>query len=232
MIQAVEESRDIQVDDPASSHLHQPLPQDFDRIVRRSTGPKPVRAVTEVLLVHRLDVVLVVVGHGTQVVRYEPFNDRMVLVVPEGHGWVASGEGGDAMSAVATSVESSTRKRPFSSDTIHRRSGDSPAPPAATPDPLGSRTAARDGSSSIVRQRRPIEHSAGQRVNRPRVARVEDLVGLHVSTLRPADDCRVGANVAETCHAHRMPDRGSGSQRADDRGLGILSDPWPGWRNW
>ena len=47
----VEESADVHVENPATVDLHVLLPQRIERLVRRSSGAKAVRAITKVLLV-------------------------------------------------------------------------------------------------------------------------------------------------------------------------------------
>ena len=54
MVQGVEEALDVHLQDPAPSHLHQASPQRLQRLMRRATRPKAVRAVQKVLLVDRL----------------------------------------------------------------------------------------------------------------------------------------------------------------------------------
>ena len=49
-----EEVLDVQVNHPASTEFHQPLPQRIERLVSSTPRPKPVRALQKVLLVHRL----------------------------------------------------------------------------------------------------------------------------------------------------------------------------------
>jgi hypothetical protein len=53
VIQVVKERFDIQFQNPATLLPHQPLPETLQRHVRRAPRSKPVRAVTEVLLVYR-----------------------------------------------------------------------------------------------------------------------------------------------------------------------------------
>ena len=53
-IHAAEEVLDVQVDYPATSELHQPLPKHIQRLVSATPRPESVRAIQKVLLVHRL----------------------------------------------------------------------------------------------------------------------------------------------------------------------------------
>src|SRR5262245_19292634 len=51
MSDAVEEVADVDLDHPTTAHLHRGAPQRIERLVRRPTWAKAVRAVQEVLLI-------------------------------------------------------------------------------------------------------------------------------------------------------------------------------------
>ena len=53
-IERPKEVLDVELQHPAASHRHQPLPQGLQRLVCRSARTEAVRAVTEVLLVDRV----------------------------------------------------------------------------------------------------------------------------------------------------------------------------------
>src|SRR6266850_560445 len=55
MIQRVEELADVHFHDPATSHTHRLPPKTVQRLMRRPSGPKAVRARTEVLLIDRFE---------------------------------------------------------------------------------------------------------------------------------------------------------------------------------
>src|SRR4051812_49090506 len=51
MVQGVEKLSDVDLQDPPAPHLHQPVPEDVQRLVRRTARPEPERAVQKVLFV-------------------------------------------------------------------------------------------------------------------------------------------------------------------------------------
>ena len=55
VVELVEKLLDVEFDHPAAPHRHQHLPQLVERLVRRTSRPKAVRARQEVLLVDRLE---------------------------------------------------------------------------------------------------------------------------------------------------------------------------------
>src|SRR6266436_1723531 len=54
MIQRVEKLPDVHVHNPAATDLHEVLPQDLQRLMRRPSRPEAIRTVQKVLLVDRL----------------------------------------------------------------------------------------------------------------------------------------------------------------------------------
>src|SRR5262245_27921821 len=52
MSDAVEEVADVDLEHPATAHIHRRTPQRFERVMRGPPWAKAIRAVQEVLLVH------------------------------------------------------------------------------------------------------------------------------------------------------------------------------------
>jgi hypothetical protein len=51
-IDVVEKALNVEVDDPATAHLHQSPPQRIQRLVGTAPPPKPIRAIQKILLIH------------------------------------------------------------------------------------------------------------------------------------------------------------------------------------
>ena len=54
VVQSIEKLSDVDLEDTPAPHLHQPVPEGVQCLVRRAARPEPVRAVEEVLLVDGL----------------------------------------------------------------------------------------------------------------------------------------------------------------------------------
>jgi len=55
LVQRVEKPLDVKFDNPPAPKAHELVSPDLQRLVRRPTGPKPVRAVQKVLLINRFE---------------------------------------------------------------------------------------------------------------------------------------------------------------------------------